>query len=138
MKGAGTELRSAANIKRKLNVAPPVPISSMLGAMSWQFVEEPLRSTFTRNQAKCKASFGFRCAAHEYRLIASGGAHFAMYNKLMPWDHLAGALIHQEAGGYVARFDGSAYEPHHLNGGLLIAPDKASWKDLRSALWAAA
>ena len=49
------------------------------------------------NQAKCLSQFDYRCAAHEYRLIASGHAHFALYNKLMPWDHLAGVLIH--AGG---------------------------------------
>ena len=54
-----------------------------------------------------------------------------MYNKLMPWDHLAGTLISQEAGAYAARFDGSPYQPHHLDGGLLIAPDKASWNVLR-------
>jgi fructose-1,6-bisphosphatase/inositol monophosphatase family enzyme len=54
----------------------------------------------------------------------------------MPWDHLPGALIHREAGGYSARFDGSAYRPGHLDGGLMIAPDKESWSALREALWA--
>jgi fructose-1,6-bisphosphatase/inositol monophosphatase family enzyme len=54
-----------------------------------------------------------------------------MYNKLMPWDHLAGTLISQEAGAHAARVDGSPYLPHHLDGGLLIAPDKASWDVLR-------
>ena len=32
-------------------------------------------------------------------LVASGGAHFALYGKLSPWDHAAGVLIHTEAGG---------------------------------------
>jgi fructose-1,6-bisphosphatase/inositol monophosphatase family enzyme len=30
-------------------------------------------------------------------------------HKLMPWDHADGWLIHQEAGGYSAHFDGSTY-----------------------------
>ena len=30
-----------------------------------------------------------------------------------------------------ARFDGSAYKPHHVEGGLLVAPDKDSWEMLR-------
>ncbi len=68
--------------------------------------------------------------------MASGHAHFIVYNKLMPWDHLAGCLIHAEAGGYSARFDGSAYRPGHLDGGLLVAPDRASWNELRKVLWA--
>ena len=49
----------------------------------------------------------------------------------MPWDHLAGTLISQEAGAYVARIDGSAYLPHHVDGGLLAAVDKDSWETLR-------
>ena len=62
--------------------------------------------------------------------------HFVVYNKLMPWDHLVGVLIHAEAGGYTARFDGSAYLPSHVDGGILVAPDKESWKELRRELWA--
>nr|WP_188343400.1 inositol monophosphatase [Phyllobacterium sp. 628] len=135
MKGAGSHIRSATDVRSKVSVAQPTAVGEMLGAISWQFLNDPLRSTLARNHAKCKASFGFRCAAHEYRLIASGHAHFALFNKLMPWDHLAGVLIHQEAGGYAARFDGSAYLPAHLDGGLLVAPDKANWRDLRSTLW---
>jgi fructose-1,6-bisphosphatase/inositol monophosphatase family enzyme len=58
-----------------------------------------------------------------------------MYNKLMPWDHLAGTLISIEAGAHAARFDGSPYLPHHTSGGLLIAPDKDSWDILRSEVF---
>ena len=68
-------------------------------------------------------------------MLALGHMHFALYGKLMPWDHLAGALIHRESGGYSARFDGSAYRPGHTAGGLLAAPDKASWDELRRELW---
>jgi len=53
----------------------------------------------------------------------------------MPWDHAAGWLIHKEAGGYSAHFDGSPYTPDHLTGGLICAPDQASWNLLRDALF---
>ena len=56
------------------------------------------------------------------------------YNKLMPWDHAAGWLLHREAGGHGAHFDGSAYRPTHLTGGLICAPDAASWRLARDAL----
>jgi fructose-1,6-bisphosphatase/inositol monophosphatase family enzyme len=69
-------------------------------------------------------------------LLSSGHAHFVVYNKLMPWDHLAGVLIHNESGGYSARFDGSRYLPSHLDGGLLVAPDQESWLALQEMLWA--
>ncbi len=45
----------------------------------------------------------------------------------MPWDHLAGVLIHEEAGGVTAKFDGSPYRPGEVNGGILSAPDAESW-----------
>ena len=54
----------------------------------------------------------------------------------MPWDHLPGWLIHREAGGYSARFDGSPYLPTHRDGGLICAPDRASWDAAREALLA--
>jgi fructose-1,6-bisphosphatase/inositol monophosphatase family enzyme len=134
-RGAGARIHAADGARTPVRVAAPVPMSEMTGAVSWQYRKEPERSRLARNQAKCLSQIGYRCAAHEYRVIASGHAHFALYNKVMPWDHLAGVLIHQEAGGYAARLDGSAYLPGHLEGGLMVAPDKASWDELRRELW---
>lgn len=121
--------------RRALKVAQAQNISQMLGSVSWQYMEEPLRSKVACNQAKFMSQIGYRCAAHEYRLLADGHAHFAVYNKLMPWDHLAGSLIHAEAGGYNARFDGSRYMPEHVDGGLIAAPDKESWHAIKDTLW---
>jgi fructose-1,6-bisphosphatase/inositol monophosphatase family enzyme len=57
-----------------------------------------------------------------------------MPNRLMPWDHAAGWLLHHEAGGYSAHFDGATYHPTHFSGGLIYAPDEASWHLARAAL----
>ncbi|MBZ9974537.1 inositol monophosphatase [Mesorhizobium sp. B2-3-14] len=135
-RGAGSHIRHAHGSLEKVRVAAPVPISQMTGAVSWQYLDEPERSRLARNQTKALSQFAYRCAAHEYRLLASGHAHFVVYNKLMPWDHLPGVLIHQEAGGHAARIDGSAYLPSHVDGGLLVAPDQDSWQELRRELWA--
>ncbi|ESY96851.1 inositol monophosphatase family protein [Mesorhizobium sp. LNHC209A00] len=135
-RGAGSHISHSNGSLEKVHVAPPVPISRMTGAVSWQYLDEPERSRLARNQTKALSQFAYRCAAHEYRLLASGHAHFVVYNKLMPWDHLPGVLIHQEAGGHAARIDGSAYLPSHVDGGLLVAPDQDSWQELRRELWA--
>lgn len=135
-RGAGSHIRHAHGSLEKVHVTEPVPISQMTGAVSWQYMPDPERSRLARNQTKALSQFGYRCAAHEYRLLASGHAHFVVYSKLMPWDHLPGVLIHAEAGGYAARFDGSAYLPSHVGGGLLVAPDEESWRELRRELWA--
>jgi fructose-1,6-bisphosphatase/inositol monophosphatase family enzyme len=78
--------------------------------------------------------FDLRCAGQEYLALAGGTAHFALYNRLRPWDHAAGHLLHQEAGGFGALLDGSPYTPRLSDGGLLLAPDEASWRGLRQAV----
>ena len=77
----------------------------------------------------------YRCAAHQYRLLAAGFYDFALYSKLSPWDHAAGWLLHREAGGYSACLDGSPYAVTRHEGGLLCTPDRDSWDVLHSALF---
>lgn len=117
------------NVRQKF--ADPAPLDAMGGVASTSYLPSEVRGTVLANLGKARMFAGYRCAGHEYRLGAGGNLHFMMFNKLMPWDHLAGALMMQEAGAYVARFDGSPYMPHHLDGGLLIAPDQTCWDMLR-------
>ena len=53
----------------------------------------------------------------------------------MPWDHAAGVLIHQEAGGHSRYLDGTPYRPSRIGAkGLLLAPDPGTWRRLETAL----
>jgi fructose-1,6-bisphosphatase/inositol monophosphatase family enzyme len=117
-----------------LRVAAAVPPGQMDAIVGTQFLPDDIRSVVLANLTRIGSSTSFRCAAHEYRLAASGGLHVLFYNKLMPWDHAAGWLLHREAGGYSAHFDGSPYAPTRFSGGLLCAPDQTSWREARSAL----
>jgi fructose-1,6-bisphosphatase/inositol monophosphatase family enzyme len=134
LRGEGAWIEHPEHGRTDLQVAAPASLEAMTGAVSWTWMAEPLRSRITARLSRLASGIQFRCAAHEYRLVASGGAHFTIYNKLMPWDHLPGWLLHREAGGYSARFDGSPYLPTHTGGGLLAAPDKTSWDAIKSAL----
>lgn len=130
-KGGGAWLRRPDGEAQRLRVAEPVALDQMVGMASTGYLPQDKRAEILGNLAKVRFLTNYRCAAHEYRTFAGGHVHYLMYNKLMPWDHLAGTLICQEAGAYAARFDGSAYLPHHVSGGLLITPDKESWDILR-------
>ena len=134
-KGSGTWLKRADGSARKMAVAAPVPLEQMLGAASVAFMPKEKRAILLANTAKVRYAASYRCAAVEYRAFASGGLNFFTYFKLMPWDHLAGVLIGQEAGGYIARYDGSSYLPKHLDGGLLGAADKESWLALKDQVF---
>lgn len=130
-KGAGAWQTGGNRPATRLKTSAAVPLSEMTGMASTGFLPADRRTRVMANLAKAAFASNYRCAAHEYRTFAAGHLHYLMYNKLMPWDHLAGTLISQEAGAYAARMDGSPYEPRHLEGGLLLAPDKESWEMMR-------
>jgi fructose-1,6-bisphosphatase/inositol monophosphatase family enzyme len=114
-----------------MQVAAPLPLEQMVGTASVAYMPAESRPQILQNTSKVRLLSNFRCAGHEYRIFVSGHTQFLSYNKLMPWDHLAGVLISQEAGGYAARMDGSPYQPHHTGGGLLLAANEESWETLR-------
>lgn len=136
IRGHGAWHKSETGQTRDMKAARPKPLGELVGVSSWYHMPEPMRSQVTANFARVRAAFSYRCAAYEYRLLADGHIDFSMSWKLMPWDHAAGVLMHQEAGGYSARFDGRPYSPSINSGGLMLAPDKASWQALNEALLA--
>jgi fructose-1,6-bisphosphatase/inositol monophosphatase family enzyme len=134
LRGEGAWTQSENGSRNDLTVAVPVPVREMEAIVGTNFLPEPLRTTVNRNLSRLRMTSWLRCAAHEYRMAAAGHTDLLFYNKLMPWDHAAGWLLHREAGGYSAHFDGTAYYPAHLTGGLICAPDETSWLLARNAL----
>jgi fructose-1,6-bisphosphatase/inositol monophosphatase family enzyme len=106
----------------------------MSGVASWRYLPPKVRATVCANLHLLAAAWDFRCAAHEYRMIAAGHCNFLMFHRLLPWDHAPGWLLHHEAGGYSARFDGSPYLPAERAGGLICTSDEDSFWGLRQAL----
>ncbi|CAN7531188.1 inositol monophosphatase [Acidovorax sp. LjRoot118] len=136
IKGGGAWMESAGGERTVLQVAPPVPVGEMECVVGTNFLPEPLRTEVNSRLSRLGMSTWFRCAAHEYRLAAAGHVHALFYNRLMPWDHAAGWLLHREAGGYAGHFDGSGYLASHTTGGLVCAPDRRSFDAVREALLA--
>jgi fructose-1,6-bisphosphatase/inositol monophosphatase family enzyme len=134
LKGEGAWAKTESGSVRSLTVSAAASVPEMTGTTSWYLMPEPLRGRVAANLAKVNASFAYRCAAYEYRLIAEGLVDFSLHYKLMPWDHAAGVLIHAEAGGYSALLDGAPYAPTVFSGGILSAPSREAWEALRHAL----
>lgn len=130
-RGAGTHLRRRDGETVRLRVASPEPLDRMVGMMAWADMREPDRSRVAGNMAKTRMRLSYNCSAYEYWMVTSGRVHFIGHSKLMPWDHLAGVLAHQEAGGHTAKFDGSSYRPGETTGGIISAPDIESWTMIR-------
>ncbi len=68
-----------------------------------------------------------RCAGEQYPRIVNGRNDVALFWRTMVWDHAPGALFLEEAGGRVARFDGTPYAPGQTGTGLIAAATPALW-----------
>lgn len=136
-KGAGAWSHSyEGGPAQRLSTLPGSAPIEMRGAINFRFLDSPLKEDM-RARANDGVADHYRlgCAGHEYLRMAMGEAHFSMYIKKMPWDHVPGCLIHAEAGGHQACFDGMPYRPHELDRGILTAPDPESWRALHAVLF---
>lgn len=104
------------------------PIEEMVGRLGSKFFAEQHREHLKEARKKVAKCFSAGCAAHEYLSLANGQSQFSIYRRTKTWDHLAGVLMTQEAGGYAARYDGTAYGPRNRDGGLLISTNPESWR----------
>ena len=76
-----------------------------------------------------------RCAAEQYPRLVLGQNDVAIFERTLPWDHAAGVLFVNEAGGKAARPDGTAYRvDDHARAGLIGASSPALWEDLAQRL----
>ena len=108
----------------RLSVLPPVPLAELTGSVKRSGRLSSLVAKMARKGS----------AAHDYIDLVTGQLHFAHYNRLMPWDHAAGVLIHAEAGGHAALTNGRPYRPRAEEGSLLLAPSPGTWTSLQAVI----
>jgi len=77
------------------------------------------------------------CAAEQYPLTVLGEHDLAIYERTLPWDHAAGCLFLNEAGGICLRPDGSPYTVDSGRKGMIGAANRALFDDLAERLLAA-
>jgi fructose-1,6-bisphosphatase/inositol monophosphatase family enzyme len=114
--------------------APPT-LAGMVGLLGKRNITEQRRAELKAKENHFKALEGVTFAGLDYMRLAEGEAHFALYSKCEPWDHLPGLALVGALGFAHARHDGTAYRPHAPAGGLLIAP-QASLESIRTVLLA--
>lgn len=72
-----------------------------------------------------------RCAAEQYPRIVLGENDITIFERTLAWDHAAGVLFLNEAGGKVCRPDGSPYRvDEHMRPSLIGAATPALWDEL--------
>lgn len=75
-----------------------------------------------------------RCAAEQYPRLVLGENDVSIFERTLAWDHAAGVLFVNEAGGKAARPDGSPYRVDEDRKGLLGAASPALWDQLAARM----
>lgn len=78
-----------------------------------------------------------RCAADQYPRVAAGGNDATLFTRTIAWDHAAGVVFLEEAGGVARRQDGGAYHCGDPDAGLVIASCPRRWNEIAQCLEAA-
>lgn len=68
-----------------------------------------------------------RCAGEQYPRLILGINDIALFERTHVWDHAAGALMLEEAGGKIARNDGAPYRLEVPGKGAIAANSPAMW-----------
>lgn len=136
MKGQGVWRRRAGAWERLVKPPTAKDLSGMHGITGRRLMSPERQARIARAQTVFASIDPAGCAGIQYPQLADGTKHFALYNKSEPWDHLPGLALVAEHGYHYARHDGSPYTPGDNTGGLLVAPDQASWDAIHEVLLA--
>nr|WP_133496458.1 inositol monophosphatase family protein [Stakelama pacifica] len=75
-----------------------------------------------------------RCAAEQYPRLVLGQNDVTIFERTLPWDHAAGTLFLTEAGGRIARLDGSPYRLGDARTGMIAASSPQIWDEAMRSL----
>lgn len=135
--GSGAWLGRRGRHPLRLPKRAPRALSDLFGLIPVWLFDPSRREAAITAQTRFGRTGSLRCSCHEYRLLVQGSVDFLISATAKPWDHAAGMLLTQEAGGAVAMLDGSPYRPGLSEGTLIAAPHPAELERLQT-YWAEA
>jgi fructose-1,6-bisphosphatase/inositol monophosphatase family enzyme len=120
--------------------AHPTGEARPAAAISLVFFDEAKRAAIGEHVAPHYALVDIPwCCAEQYPRLALGENDLALFERTFPWDHAAGVLWLNEAGGKAARPDGSPYRVDEWERpGLIGAASPRLWQDMAERLAALA
>ena len=122
-RGGGAYVDESPAVSRGSGEAKPV------AGLSFTFLPGDIRGAVEARAAGALTCVPIpRCAGEQYPRIMQGQNDVALFWRTMVWDHAPGALILTEAGGKVARFDGTPYSVGQTGTGLIAAATPELWE----------
>lgn len=130
--GSGTMINGAPLVLK----TPVTDCAQMVGAAHINRMPEDLRIQARQNFKKFKANKPAFCAGYDYFALLEGSKDFSAYYRTLPWDHLPGSHMLEQAGGYCRKLlCGGVYTIHDQSQGLLSASNEENWHRIRDNLF---
>lgn len=130
LKGQGAWFCNHSGTRKPLHLPETPQVSDCFGFVGMYLFDKPQQARVAQQLPAFRRTMTLRCSCHEYRMLAGGASQFCLNGMLNVWDHAAGVLIYQEAGGVARLLDGRDYHPTMREGALLTAASPALWDDL--------
>jgi fructose-1,6-bisphosphatase/inositol monophosphatase family enzyme len=110
--------------------------AALSGSANPRYLPDDLRFEVDRHRHEfAEVTAGAHCAGWEYPAVITDLQQFALFWRILPWDHAPGTLIMRESGGTALHLDGGEYRPTDGDRGLLIAPNDDVWHTVRETLF---
>ena len=126
LRGEGSWFRRQSGECVRLRTSGDRDLASARGLLAIEDHDLPEREVLLRAFDAAFHVRDIRCSCHEYRLLASGSVDFLRSHALKPWDHAAGVLLVEEAGGWAAVDGTTPYTPDCQHGRIIAASSEAS------------
>lgn len=125
IRGEGGWFRRRDGLIKRLRTNDDRELATARGFLSIEEYPEGERMALRRAFGSVLHVRDIRCSCHEYRLLASGSVDFLRSYSLKPWDHAAGVLLLEEAGGWAAVNGVEGYLPTLQEGRMVAASCQA-------------
>lgn len=134
-RGEGAWLERPGTAPIRLAVSrPDGDLGKSFGFAGMYLFDKPGQALVAETLPRFRRTQSLRCSCHEYRMAVQGRADFMLNGMLNVWDHAAGVLALEEAGGVARLLDGRDYAPALRDGYLLSAATEPLWNQLAD-LW---
>jgi fructose-1,6-bisphosphatase/inositol monophosphatase family enzyme len=114
---------------RRLKIsAPAAKLSELSGYLPLKATSGKLQEELKEAKKLLKNTQPLFSAVHIYLSLVKNDRQFSIMTAPKPWDHLAGVLMVEEAGGYTAKWNGTPYMPQDdTRHGVVAAASKEIW-----------
>lgn len=116
---------------RRLEVDKATPLNQSVGSAYWTPENWTMPDPGLTASGLFGAVLNHRCSAADYIDLALGRRQFVLSQGSKPWDHAAGVLITQEAGGFAGFLEGDDYSVTELNSRVVATATEEAIQAIR-------